>query len=89
MNPVDGSAAGFAQRHLDYRHEGLRRLWTSCPACEGHVLHYPSAADRQRIPEAEGVCGTCGAALAATDGKTRILTPRHPRWSASAAARQT
>src|SRR6266508_3992464 len=77
-NPCDGSAAGFADRHLSFRQERLRRLWSSCPACGGHSLHFPSGVDRRRVPEADGVCANCGAALKATsDGDVLILIPRH------------
>jgi hypothetical protein len=80
VNPVDASSAGFAELHLDYRHEKLTLTWTPCPACGGRKLDHPGAADRGRIPEADGFCGTCGAALRATpDGKTRILTQRQPQ----------
>lgn len=80
VNPADGSAVGFAERHLGYRHDKLRLAWTSCPDCGGRRLEYPRAADRRRIQEADGFCGTCGVAVMATaDGKVRILTPRQQK----------
>jgi len=77
-NPFDASAAAFAERHVDFSHARLRRLWTTCPECGDNRLQHPSGADRKRIPEAAGVCGGCGVAFMATlDGRVRALTPRH------------
>jgi hypothetical protein len=79
-NPFDAGAAGFADRHLTFRHERLRRRWSGCPACGGLDLQVPTGADRRRIPEADGICATCGAALmAASSGCVRVLVARRPR----------
>jgi hypothetical protein len=76
-NPANGSAAGFDERGLEYRHERLKRDWTACPACGGVSLRRPDAVERRRVPEAEGVCGTCGAALMRTaSGKSKVITSR-------------
>jgi hypothetical protein len=76
-NTHNGAAAAYLERRLEYRYQRLRRAWTACPACGGEQLLRPAVAHRQRIPEAEGICGTCGAALMATPhGRLRVLTPR-------------
>ena len=77
VNPGDAGAAGFGERAVQYRHSLLRQGWVSCPSCGGHVLLRPTAALRREIPDAEGSCGTCGAALMGMpDGSARILKSR-------------
>jgi hypothetical protein len=79
-HPGDGSGREFQERRLDYGHERLRQAWTGCPDCGGHILKRPSAADLDRVPEAAGVCGTCGAALISTAvDKPRVVTERRRR----------
>ena len=77
VNLRDGAAAEFDERRVDHRYERLRRIWTSCPACGGSLLRRPNRTDRSRIPEADGVCSLCGAALmAGPQGKVRLLKER-------------
>lgn len=77
VNPHNGGAGLFNERGVEYRFERLRRTWTCCPVCGGKRLERPKVEHRRLIPEVEGICGTCGAALMSTpDAKSRVLKPR-------------
>lgn len=74
----DRCSAQFAEKRIDYHLGRLRAHLTACPECGGRTMGRPRPDDLERIPQADAVCGDCGAVFTCdAGGRPLLLAPGH------------